>query len=496
MVAIPERGELAEIPLPKLLLDLASASFDGLLHLTREPHTKVFRFQRGAPISAESSLASETLGVQLLDQGLLDHDQYRQVSEHVSKRKVKEGAALLELGFIEPKKLFLALKEQVRTRLVDCFGWPRGSFVVEPQDAPSEKAQPFRVDLLTVIQDGIETHWSAENVMLALQPHLNETVARNRRLSRIQERLLWDDSVAALIDGLDGTRTFWRALQNAKTPRALAAAWLIDAIRAVDYSEPLPETEDTEEEPVLEIEPEIEIILTEEVQAEAADAAPTAEADDAGERGMDEVLMLEVSQKYVALADLDYYELLGIEQNAAPADIKNAYRAAAKRYHPDALARAGLDRETQEKAGKVFAAIGKAHSVLVDPNRRRSYDASLESDETDLDAERLAAAETNYRKGEILMRQGNFKGALEFLRPAVELWPEDATYQGALGWALFKAPPSDPIRARQHLERGYELEPRNAEVVMHLSVVLKALGEVAAASNLAQKAREIDPSVG
>ena len=87
----------------------------------------------------------------------------------------------------------------------------------------------------------------------------------------------------------------------------------------------------------------------------------------------------------------------------------------------------------------MFAAIGKAHAVLADPKRRRSYDASLDSDETDLDAERLAAAETNYRKGEILMRQGNFRGALEFLRPAVELWPEDATYQGALGWALFKA---------------------------------------------------------
>ena len=495
MVAIPERGELAEIPLPRLLLDLASARFDGRLHLHRERHTKVFRFQRGAPISAESNLASETLGVQLLDQGLLDHDQYRQVSEHVSKRKLREGAALLELGFIEPKKLFVALKEQVRTRLVDCFSWPRGEFQVEPEDAPPENAQPFRADLLAVIQEGIETHWNADRILQDLQGNLNLTVSRNRRLSRIQERLLWDASVDTLIDGLDGTRTFWRALQNAKTPRALAAAWLIDAIQAVDYSAPQPEAPEDESEPEIELPPEIEIVLTEEVgPRDEAAAEPIDEVSE--DRGMDEVLMLEVSQKYVALADLDHYELLGIEQNASPADIKSSYRTAARRYHPDALARAGLDRETQEKAGKVFAAIGRAHAVLVDPARRRSYDASLESDETDLDAERLAAAETNYRKGEILMKLGNFSGALEFLRPAVELWPEDATYQGALGWALFKGTPSDPIRARQHLERGYELEPRNAEVVMHLSLVLKALGEVAAASNLAQKAREIDPSVG
>ena len=211
---------------------------------------------------------------------------------------------------------------------------------------------------------------------------------------------------------------------------------------------------------------------------------------------MNEVLALEVSQKYVRLDELDYYALLGIDRDAAPAAVKRAYLDAAKRFHPDALARAGLDRETREKAGRVFAAIGKAHAVLADPKRRRSYDASLDSDETDLDAERLAAAETNYRKGEILMRQGNFRGALEFLRPAVELWPEDATYQGSLGWALFKAAPSDPVRAREHLERALALEPRNVEVAHRLSLVLKALGEVAPAANLLNKVREMDPKAG
>ena len=94
------------------------------------------------------------------------------------------------------------------------------------------------------------------------------------------------------------------------------------------------------------------------------------------------------------------------------------------------------------------------------------------------------------------MRQGNFRGALDFLRPAVELWPEDGTYQGALGWALYKATPSDPIRARQHLERAYALEPRNAAIVYHLSLVLKFLGDISPSANLLNKARELDPDIG
>jgi len=488
MAAIPEAGELDRIPLPRLLLELSATRFDGCLWLRRDRLEKAFRFQRGAPISAESSLASETLGVQLLDAGRLSRDDYHRVSSYVAERKVKEGVALLELGLIDARSLFLALKEQVRVRLLDCFGWPRGSYDLEREDTPPEGALPFRADLIALIQEGIETHWNAERVLADLAPRMSQLAAGNARLALIRERLRTDASVTALLDALDGKRTLWSALQCARTPRAMAAAWLVDAVRAVDYRSP--------DQPVAlpDEAPEVEIVLTEVAPEPAAEHSRAAAAAGASAAGMNEVLVLEVSQKYVALDELDHYALLGIARDAAPAAVRRAYLDAAKRYHPDALARAGLDRETREKAGRVFTAIGRANAVLSDPKRRRSYDASLDSDETDLDAERLAAAETNYRKGEILMRQGNFRGALEFLRPAVELWPEDGTYQGALGWALFKGAPSDPVRARAHLERALALEPRNVELAHRLSLVLKALGEVAPAANLQNKVRDLDPN--
>jgi tetratricopeptide (TPR) repeat protein len=486
MAGIPDTGELDRIPLPRLLLELSAARFDGCLRLRRERLEKSFRFQRGAPISAESSLASETLGVQLLDAGRISREDYHRVSSYVVERKVKEGVALLELGVLDAKSLFLALKEQVRVRLLDCFGWPRGSYDLEHENTPPEGALPFRADLFALIQEGIETHWNAERVLADLAPRMNQLAAGNARLAHVRERLRSDDSVTALLGALDGNGTLWNALQHARTPRAMAAAWLLDVVRAVDYRSP--------DQPLAEpdAQPELEIVLTEVTPAAAPTASRTATAAPVA-AGMNEVLVLEVSQKYVALDELDFYALLGLARDAAPAAVRRAYLDAAKRYHPDALARAGLDRETREKAGRVFTAIGKAHAVLSDPKRRRSYDASLDSDETDLDAERLAAAETNYRKGEILMRQGNFRGALEFLRPAVELWPEDATYQGSLGWALFKAAPSDPIRAREHLERALALDPRNVEFAHHLSLVLKVLGETAPAANLENKVRQLDP---
>lgn len=486
MVAIPERGDVQETPLPRLLLDLYRARFDGSVTLTRERAEKTFLFQQGVPIFAESNLASETLGVQLMDAGRISRGEHNRVSRYMQQKECREGTALLELGFLEPKTLFVALKEQVRQRLVDCFGWTRAGFTVEPSVAPPEKAQPFRADIYALIQEGIETHWSIERVLADLAPRMESCVVRTRRLSRLQDRLLQDDAVRGFVDALDGTRTLWRALQTANTPRSMAAAWVLDAARALEYRTDQPTLE--RDAPA-----EIEIEVTRSRRAPAVDASQP-EGVPVREVGIEAVLAQEIEEKFLGLGDMNHYQLLGLESDAALDAVRRAYLGAAKRYHPDALARAGVDADTRKRAGKVFGAIGRAHSVLTDPHRRRDYDATLGSDESDLDAERLAAAETNYRKAEILMRTGNFRGALEYLRPAVELWPEESAYQAALGWVLFKKVPSEPEEARTHLERAHAQNGQDAQIAFWLGTVLKALGE-SEAEELLARARELDPSL-
>jgi tetratricopeptide (TPR) repeat protein len=491
MVAIPEKGILKETPLPRLLLDLHCARFDGSVRLHRERLEKNFLFQQGVPIFAESNRASETLGVQLMDAGRITRDDHSRVSAYLKEHGCKEGKALLDLGILDPKTLFVALKEQVRGRVVDCFGWPDGEFSVEPSDAMNNDAQPFRADVYSLIQEGLETHWGPERILNDLSEHMSSSVQRTGLLSRVQERLRWDDSVQAFIDALDGSQTLWRAVQNARTPRALAAAWVLDAIGGLAYGDADAPAEEA-------VAPEIEIALPGEASARDAAAALTGSAP-TGARApgqIDEALLREIRDKHASLGDLDHYAVLGVERGDASAAIKRAYLEAAKRYHPDALVRAGADDETREQAGKVFAAIGKAHGVLSNPAQRKDYDVQLDSDAPAIDVDRLAAAERNFRKAEILMRVGNFRGALEYLEPAVELWPEEAAYQAGLGWALYKKAPSEPERAREHLQRAVELDPSDAQTLHRLSVVARELGDEAEAASLLAQARDLDPSVG
>jgi curved DNA-binding protein len=64
---------------------------------------------------------------------------------------------------------------------------------------------------------------------------------------------------------------------------------------------------------------------------------------------------------------VDYYKILGIDKNASPKEVKNAYRKLARKYHPDLNPN---DKDAKEN----FQQINEANEVLSDPEKRKKYD--------------------------------------------------------------------------------------------------------------------------
>ncbi len=64
----------------------------------------------------------------------------------------------------------------------------------------------------------------------------------------------------------------------------------------------------------------------------------------------------------------DFYATLGVERNATPDDIRKAYRALARKYHPD------VNPDGREEAEAKFKEVSQAYAVLSDETKRATYD--------------------------------------------------------------------------------------------------------------------------
>ena len=69
------------------------------------------------------------------------------------------------------------------------------------------------------------------------------------------------------------------------------------------------------------------------------------------------------------MSNKNFYEVLGVSNDASESDIKKAYRTLSLKYHPD--------RNPNEEAKSIFQSIGEAYETLSDPAKRNQYDMEL-----------------------------------------------------------------------------------------------------------------------
>ena len=64
----------------------------------------------------------------------------------------------------------------------------------------------------------------------------------------------------------------------------------------------------------------------------------------------------------------DYYEILGVNKDATPEQIRKAYKKLALKWHPD------KNPDNKKEAEEKFKEINEAYTVLSDPKSKQQYD--------------------------------------------------------------------------------------------------------------------------
>lgn len=182
-------------------------------------------------------------------------------------------------------------------------------------------------------------------------------------------------------------------------------------------------------------------------------------------------------QRYFALREQveraggqSHFERLGLGPDAGEAEIRNAYFALARRYHPDALH--AFAEPIRDAAGTLFAKCTESYEVLSDPETRRRYVDRVvhgkpdENEQAMLEVRAIIDAEQAFKRGLKLMNAGKLLDAHQDFARAVELYPQEHEYAVYAGFTTFKLNhPKDPEAAdrgeaaiRQALKQNTRLE--------------------------------------
>ena len=166
---------------------------------------------------------------------------------------------------------------------------------------------------------------------------------------------------------------------------------------------------------------------------------------------------LEISALVRIMDELDYYQLLNVDSSATTSEIRSAFHASSRSFHPDANRE--LPADLREHCGMISKRVTEAYCVLRDTRRRRTYDIKrAEGDTLRIQLAEAKSAHAEQRKAECRggtaqgrqfhskaeteIKAGNLAGANQHIQMALTFEPGNAGFKTMV----------ESLRARQKSE--------------------------------------------
>jgi curved DNA-binding protein CbpA len=158
---------------------------------------------------------------------------------------------------------------------------------------------------------------------------------------------------------------------------------------------------------------------------------------------LEEEFVRELNSVSKVIDDLDYYQILKLDQMAFDEDIKKAYFEESRVYHPDKYYNEAA--EIQEKINKIFKRVCEAYKVLSDQEKRALYTKLIsgtdrkkylrfdlrllkEATEKKEDEGQNPLAKKYYKMAKTAFQNKDFKAAKINLQLAIKVEPNNQTF--------------------------------------------------------------------
>ncbi len=462
---IPLKGNFKDFSPPKIFVYLNRNRKTGTLIVTTPTFTKKVYLDKGDAIFASSTCEDDRLGEMLIKMGKISLEQFEESVKVLQQTKEKrQGAILVELGYLTPKDLFLSVKYQVKEIICGLFLLEDAEYEFIEAEIPANEVITLKMSMGNLIYEGAKKIDKVSRIKKEL-PDLSSVMKLSTDPANLFQDLELapeDRNILSLVDNkkpikevMDSSPT--NSFETLRTLYALLSIGMIE-----------------EKEKVLERDEEA--VSFEEI------VEPHSEEQ--------EEFIKRLNEAYSHFDGLSAHELLEIDENSDAETVKKNYYRLTKEFHPDRYL-SSADPSTKDKLSAIFDAVTRAYILLKDEEERKKYFTSLREIQKE---EELAAkqAEEQFNHGIKEFKTGNYEGAVACFKLASQLVPEEAQYWSYLSLSFSKIP-NRLKDSEEALLQAIKLEPKNAENFANLGHIYLKAGMKESAHNLFEKALTLNP---
>lgn len=333
-----DKGSISEKPVTEIFREMVKAGKSGILRVQTDRHIRIVVFEDGRPVFGISNVPGDQLDVLLVRGRRLTPDQAKTVKQQITKEQ-EFGPKLVELGICDAATVESATYDQV-CRIV--------------QNAMLTFDGEYSLDFTQRVNHDVTIDAPLDQWLLDTARNASPETAR-RVLGPPETRFVATGATVAEMSPLDGfllsritapmtvdeihTLSGLSEEQSIPTIYALFASGLISAEGGNGFADSGPLVEPAAQQSVEEIRDDLDRMLGSFVGAE-------------------------------------YYDVLQIPRRSDSAEVKKAYYALAKRFHPDRYQHTN-DQEIRDKLEAIFAHVSKAYDTLKDEKLRADYDRRI-----------------------------------------------------------------------------------------------------------------------
>lgn len=496
-------GDLRDRAVPRLLHQLHRRKVTGLvLFVDNTGDESTLYLRDGTIVHVERPNDIDRLDKVLTDTGLVSGPILQKAQQITQSSGKRLGQVLQEMSVLAPDVLASALRAQIRRKLTRLFFMQDGRYTVyvAPHSfGEGDEMAHVRIDPRVIVYTGIRAAYDDVRLMDELHPlagfsfrlvevpagflegmgfpHDDSLIAELRRRPLQLADLAggrWraSDARAAILtllytDLLESERVASGGAQP--TPPSLRTLSSIPApTRGAPALTPLPDA--NTHGPAGAAAPYATPVFGVPIVAHGPQVAQSAKAPPPTAASAAKLLEMrkQIDELEAKVDTLSHFEILGLTESALPAEVSAAYMKLVRVYHPDRLVGQGLG-DMLKKAERIMARLGEASSVLADAKRRAEYTKKLRGHPSEIDTARnILDAEQDFKQGDLLLRKGEIRAALEKFNEASKKNPAETEYRAYLAWARYLEPGSrkdmlsretlrliqEALKERPHFVRG------------------------------------------